>query len=440
DALKGTVINRFDQMAIYPASHYVTNKKTRKQAVESIVAELKERLASLNEQNLLVEAQRLEERTRYDLEMLEEIGYCNGIENYSRHLTGRAPGQPPPTLLDYIDRDFLLFFDESHISVGQLGAMYKADRSRKETLVKHGFRLPSAVDNRPLKFEEFKALVPRTIFVSATPGDYEMEKAGVRVAEQIVRPTGLLDPQVEIRDAKTQVDDLYQEILKRVEARERVLVTTLTKRMAEDLTDYYSDLGLKVKYLHSDIGTVERIDIIQDLRRGLFDVLIGINLLREGLDIPEVSLVAILDADKEGFLRSFRSFIQIFGRAARNAYGRVIMYAEKETGSMKQALAETRRRRKIQKSYNQAHGIKPATINKKINSFDYTMADMNNNTVEAAVNEELKAYDADELNLDDVIRDLGAKMNEAAENLEFEQAAQYRDKIRELEKIKTAQP
>nr|WP_320191083.1 excinuclease ABC subunit UvrB [uncultured Desulfobacter sp.] len=440
DALKGTVINRFDQMAIYPASHYVTNKKTRKQAVERIVAELKERLAFLNDQNLLVEAQRLEERTRYDLEMLEEIGYCNGIENYSRHLTGRAPGQPPPTLLDYMDQDFLLFFDESHISVGQLGAMYKADRSRKETLVKHGFRLPSAVDNRPLKFEEFKGLVPRTIFVSATPGDYEMEKAGVRVAEQIVRPTGLLDPQVEIRDAKTQVDDLYQEILKRVEAQERVLVTTLTKRMAEDLTDYYSDLGLKVKYLHSDIGTVERIDIIQDLRRGLFDVLIGINLLREGLDIPEVSLVAILDADKEGFLRSFRSFIQIFGRAARNAYGRVIMYAEKETGSMKKALAETRRRRKIQKSYNQAHGITPSTINKKINSFDYTMADMNANTVEAAVNEELKAYDADELNLEDVIRDLEAKMNEAAENLEFEQAAQYRDKIRELKKIKTTQP
>jgi excinuclease ABC subunit B len=440
DGLKGTVLNRFDQIAIYPASHYVTNKKTRKQAVESIVAELTERLAFLNDQNRLVEAQRLEERTRYDLEMLEEIGYCNGIENYSRHLTGRAPGQPPPTLLDYMDNDFLLFFDESHISVGQLGAMYKADRSRKETLVKHGFRLPSAVDNRPLKFDEFKDLVPRTIFVSATPGDYEMEKAGVRVAEQIVRPTGLLDPQVEIRDAKTQVDDLYQEILKRVEAQERVLVTTLTKRMAEDLTDYYSDLGLKVKYLHSDIGTVERIDIIQDLRRGLFDVLIGINLLREGLDIPEVSLVAILDADKEGFLRSFRSFIQIFGRAARNAYGRVIMYAEKETGSMKHALAETDRRRKIQQAYNQAHGITPATINKKINSFDYTMADMNANTVEAAVNEELKAYDADELNLDDVIGDLETKMNQAAENLEFEQAAQYRDKIRELKKIKTTQP
>ena len=282
--------------------------------------------------------------------------------------------------------------------------------------------------------------MPRTMFVSATPGDYELEKAGVRVAEQIVRPTGLLDPPVEIRDARMQVDDLYQEILKRVEAQERVLVTTLTKRMSEDLTDYYSDLGIKVKYLHSDIGTVERIDIIQDLRRGLFDVLIGINLLREGLDIPEVTLVAILDADKEGFLRSFRSFIQIFGRAARNANGRVIMYAEKETGSMTHALTETRRRRKIQEAYNQAHGITPATISKKISAFDYTMADMNANSVEAAVNEELKAYDADELNLDDVIRDLEAKMNEAAETLEFEQAAQYRDKIRELKKIKTAQP
>ncbi len=440
DALKGTVINRFDQVTIYPASHYVTNKTTRSQAVERIVAELKERLAYFRENNQLLEAQRLEERTRYDLEMLEEIGYCNGIENYSRHLTGRSPGEPPPTLLDYIDKDFLLFFDESHISVNQLGGMYKADRSRKETLVRYGFRLPSAVDNRPLQFEEFKARVPRTIFVSATPGDYEMEKAGIRVAEQIVRPTGLLDPVVEVRDAKTQVDDLYQEILKRVDARERVLVTTLTKRMAEDLTDYYSDLGLKVKYLHSDIGTVERIDIIQDLRRGLFDVLIGINLLREGLDIPEVSLVAILDADKEGFLRSFRSFIQIFGRAARNAYGRVIMYAEKETGSMKLALSETDRRRDIQKAYNKAHNITPATISKKINAFDYTMADLNPNAVEAAVNEELKAYEAQELDLEEVLRDLELKMTRAAGNLEFEQAALYRDKIRELKKIKTEQP
>jgi len=440
DPLKGTVIQEFDQTVIYPASHYVTKKETRKNAVASIIAELKPRLEFLRSENRLVEAQRLEERTQYDIEMLNEIGYCNGIENYSRHLTGRAPGEPPPTLLDYIDDDFLLFFDESHISVSQLGAMYKADRSRKETLVRFGFRLPSAVDNRPLKFEEFRERVPQTIFVSATPADYEMEKAGHRVAEQIVRPTGLLDPPVEIRNAKTQVDDLYEEILKRVEAEERVLVTTLTKRMAEDLTDYYTDLGVKVKYLHSDIGTVERIDIIQDLRRGLFDVLIGINLLREGLDIPEVSLVAILDADKEGFLRSFRSFIQIFGRAARNAFGRVIMYAEKETKSMKKALAETDRRREIQRAYNNAHGITPATISKKINAFDYTMSDGEPNPAAAAVNEEILAYEGEELDLEDLIRDLEHKMALAAENLEFEQAALYRDKIRELEKMKTAQP
>ena len=440
DPLKGEVLQAFDQTVIYPASHYVTKKQTRKNAVESIIAELKERLEYLQKENRLVEAQRLEERTQYDIEMLNEIGYCNGIENYSRHLTGRAPGEPPPTLLDYIDDDFLLFFDESHISVSQLGAMYKADRSRKETLVRFGFRLPSAVDNRPLKFEEFKERVPQTVFVSATPADYEMEKAAHRVAEQIVRPTGLLDPLIDIRDAKTQVDDLYEEILKRVEADERVLVTTLTKRMAEDLTDYYADLGIRVKYLHSDIGTVERIDIIQDLRRGVFDVLIGINLLREGLDIPEVSLVAILDADKEGFLRSYRSFIQIFGRAARNAFGRVIMYAEKETGSMKKALAETGRRREIQKAYNEAHGITPATINKKINAFDYTMSEDADLSAAAAVNEELQSYEGEELDLDDIIKDLEYKMKLAAENLEFEQAAQYRDKIRELSKMKTSQP
>lgn len=440
DPLKGEVLHRFDQMVIYPASHYVTKRQTRKKAVESIIAELKQRLEYLRNENRLVEAQRLEERTQYDIEMLNEIGYCNGIENYSRHLTGRAPGEPPPTLLDYIDDDFLLFFDESHISVSQLGAMYKADRSRKETLVRYGFRLPSAVDNRPLKFEEFKARAPQTVYVSATPADYEMERAGHRVAEQIVRPTGLLDPIVEMRDAKTQVDDLYEEILKRVEADERVLVTTLTKRMAEDLTDYYADLGLRVKYLHSDIGTVERIDIIQDLRRGIFDILIGINLLREGLDIPEVSLVAILDADKEGFLRSYRSFIQIFGRAARNAFGRVIMYAENETGSMKRALAETDRRRDIQRAYNEAHGITPATISKKINAFDYTMSGDADADTAAAVNEELAAYEGDTLELDDVIRDLEYKMKLAAENLEFEQAALYRDKIQELSGMKTGQP
>ena len=436
DPLKGEVLRKHEHMVIYPASHYVTKKQTRKKAVESIITELKQRLEYLRKENRLLEAQRLEERTQYDIEMLNEIGYCNGIENYSRHLTGRAPGEPPPTLLDYIDNDFLLFFDESHISVSQLGAMYKADRSRKETLVKHGFRLPSAMDNRPLQFEEFKTRVPRTIYVSATPADYEMEKSGKRVAEQIVRPTGLLDPKVSIRDAKTQVDDLYGEIVKRVEAGERVLVTTLTKRMAEDLTDYYSDLDIKVKYLHSDIGTLERIDIIQDLRKGLFDVLIGINLLREGLDIPEVTLVAILDADKEGFLRSYRSFIQIFGRAARNVYGRVIMYAEKETGSMKKALSETRRRRKIQRKYNEVHGIVPTTIQKKINAFEYIMQEDSASQAAAAVNEEIMAYGEKELNLEDIIKDLEYKMKLAAENLEFEKAAEYRDKILELNKIK----
>jgi excinuclease ABC subunit B len=435
DPLKGDVLRSFEQTVIYPASHYVTKQQTRKRAMEGIVEELKIRLAYFNDNNKLVEAQRLEERTRYDLEMLNEIGYCTGIENYSRHLTGRAPGEAPPTLLDYIGKDFLLFFDESHISVSQLGAMYKADRSRKTTLVEHGFRLPSAVDNRPLRFEEFRQKVPQVIYVSATPADYEMGKARGRIAEQIVRPTGLLDPMVEIRPAKSQVDDLYEEIMKRVEAGERVLVTTLTKRMAEDLTDYYADLGVKVKYLHSDIGTMERIDIIQDLRRGLFDVLIGINLLREGLDIPEVSLVAILDADKEGFLRSFRSFIQIFGRAARNVFGRVIMYAEKETGSMKKAIYETDRRRKIQRAYNEQHHIIPATIQKNIHLLDYPTED--GLPVQAgSVNEDIKAYEGRELDLADIVRDLEHKMKIAAENLEFESAAEYRDKIKELMDIR----
>ncbi|HKK00388.1 MAG TPA: excinuclease ABC subunit UvrB [Desulfotignum sp.] len=432
DPLRGEVLHTFDQTAIYPASHYVTRRQTRKKAVEGILAELKERLEVLRSENRLVEAQRLEERTHYDIEMLNEIGYCNGIENYSRHLTGRAPGEPPPTLLDYMPDDFLVFFDESHISVSQLGAMYKADRSRKQTLVDYGFRLPSAVDNRPLQFDEFTARTSRIVYVSATPADYELEKAGIRVAEQIVRPTGLLDPRVRVRDARNQVDDLYEEIVKRVEANERVLVTTLTKRMAEDLTEYYADLGLKVKYLHSDIATMERIEIIQDLRQGIFDVLIGINLLREGLDIPEVSLVAILDADKEGFLRSFRSFVQIFGRAARNVFGRVIMYAEKETRSMKKAMEETRRRRRIQKAYNDAHNIVPATIQKQLNVFTYPRQGTDASEEAASVHEEIQAYDAEELNLEDLVRDLEYKMKKAAEKLEFEQAARYRDKIRQL--------
>ena len=435
DPLKGDILQSFDQTVIYPASHYVTQQQTRKRAMEGIVEELKERLEYFHANNKLVEAQRLDERTRYDLEMLNEIGYCNGIENYSRHLTGRKPGEPPPTLLDYMDDDFLLFFDESHISVSQLGAMYKADRSRKTTLVEHGFRLPSAIDNRPLQFEEFKQKTPQVIYVSATPADYEMEKAGDKIAEQIVRPTGLLDPEVEIRSAKSQVDDLYEEIMKRVEARERVLVTTLTKRMAEDLTDYYSDLGIKVKYLHSDIPTMERMDIIQDLRRGLFDVLIGINLLREGLDIPEVSLVAILDADKEGFLRSFRSFIQIFGRASRNVFGRVIMYAEKETASMKKAIFETKRRQKIQRAYNEKHNIVPTTIQKNINLFNYSGQD-SQLVPPGSVDEDIQNYEGQELNLEDIVKDLEYKMKLAAETLEFEKAAEYRDKIKELMDIK----
>lgn len=434
DPLKGTVVNRIRETSVFPASHYVTMQQTREKAMDAIKQELKQRLEFLRSENRLVEAQRLEERTEYDLEMIAEIGYCNGIENYSRHLTGRKSGEPPPTLFDYFPDDMLLFFDESHVSVSQLSAMYKADRSRKESLVEFGFRLPSAMDNRPLKFDEFKGKVTRVIYVSATPADYEIEKAKGRVAELIVRPTGLLDPEVEVRPAETQVDDLYEEIVKRVEAGERVLVTTLTKRMAEDLTDYFFDLGLKVKYLHSDIGTVERIDIIRDLRTGTFDVLIGINLLREGLDIPEVSLVAILDADKEGFLRSYRSFIQTFGRAARNEFGRVIMYADKETGSMKRALEETNRRRKIQKAYNEKHGITPTTIRKTIAAFDYTMADRAG-AEEFKVAEDVKEYTGEEKDFTSMIRELEADMKKASEALEFEKAARIRDRIRELNRL-----
>ncbi|MBF0199849.1 MAG: excinuclease ABC subunit UvrB [Desulfamplus sp.] len=450
DPLKGDVLNSLKATAVYPASHYVTVKETRKRAVEAIMEELRERLEFLYEDKRLLEAQRLDERTRYDLEMINEMGYCSGIENYSRHLTGRAPGEPPPTLLDYFPDDLLIFFDESHISVPQIGAMYKGDRSRKETLVEHGFRLPSALDNRPLTFDEFRRKVGQAIYVSATPAEYEMEMAGTSVVEQIVRPTGLLDPVIEVRDARHQVDDLHEEILKRTNAHERVLVTTLTKRMAEDLAEYFADLSIKVKYLHSDIGTVERIDIIQDLRKGVFDVLIGINLLREGLDIPEVSLVAILDADKEGFLRSFRSLIQTFGRAARNASGKVILYADKITKSMARAMEETDRRREIQKAYNIRHGITPATIIKEISSFDYSMhkePSKGDNLLDIRVEEALAAYGAGASSpendkgipsrragkaLEMVIADLESEMKRAAEELRFEEAARLRDKIKEL--------
>ena len=434
DPLKGEVLNRLKGTAVFPASHYVTLSQTRRKAVETIKEELKFRVDFFRDANKLIEAQRIEERTQYDLEMINEIGYCNGIENYSRHLTGRKQGEPPPTLIDYFPDDFICFFDESHISVSQVGAMYKADRSRKENLVQHGFRLPSALDNRPLKFDEFKAKIPLAIYVSATPADYELTLAGDRVAEQIVRPTGLLDPAIEIRKATTQVDDLYEEIVKRVEAGERVLVTTLTKRMAEDLTDYFSDFGIKVKYLHSDIGTVERIDIIQDLRKGLFDVLIGINLLREGLDIPEVTLVAILDADKEGFLRSFRSLVQTFGRAARNAFGRVIMYADRITPSMKKAMDETDRRRLIQKKYNLDNNIVPTTIIKDIKMFDYTM-EKDITGLSSGVNESAITYDPDTENLAEIIENLKKEMKKAAKRMEFETAASLRDRIRELSKI-----
>lgn len=436
DPLKGDILNTIKKTAIYPASHYVTMNQTRKRAVKGIKKELKERLEYFRKENKLLEAQRLEERTQYDIEMMNEIGYCNGIENYSRHLTGRRPGEPPPTLFDYFPDDFLLFFDESHISVPQVGAMYKGDRSRKETLVNHGFRLPSALDNRPLKFEEFKKKVSRAIYVSATPAEYEITRAGDRIAEQIVRPTGLLDPIIEVRRAETQVDDLYEEIVKRVEAGERVLVTTLTKRMSEDLSDYFSDFNLKVKYLHSDIGTVERIDIIQDLRKGVFDILIGINLLREGLDIPEVSLVAILDADKEGFLRSYRSLVQTFGRAARNASGKVIMYADRITPSMKKAMDETERRRIIQQGYNRKNNIIPCTIKKELKMFDYTM-EKKITSVETSVHEEVAAFDStsDGRGLDSLIMSLEKEMMKASGRLEFEKAAELRDRIKELSKI-----
>ncbi|MGD9731889.1 MAG: excinuclease ABC subunit UvrB [Desulfamplus sp.] len=470
--LKGDIINSIRETAVFPASHYVTMKQTRERAIKAINEELQLRLEYFYKENKLLEAQRLEERTRYDLEMLNEIGYCTGIENYSRHLTGRNQGEAPPTLLDYFPDDFLLFFDESHISVPQIGAMYKGDLSRKTTLVEYGFRLPSAVDNRPLKFEEFRKKISQVIYVSATPADYEFQKADGMVAEQIVRPTGLLDPEVEIRDAKHQVDDLYEEIIKRIEPenqreKERILVTTLTKRMAEDLTDYFSELGIKIKYLHSDIGTVERIDIIQDLRKGVFDVLIGINLLREGLDIPEVSLVAILDADKEGFLRSYRSLIQTFGRAARNEAGRVIMYAERVTPSMKKAVEETDRRRIIQKEYNIKHGIVPSTIKKELKSFDYTMEKKISYSDEAErlfeespadylmAAEALESYnsvntsfikdiqnssktsnpkEADKIKMDKIIKTLEKEMKQAAASLKFEKAAEIRDKIKNLTK------
>ena len=437
DPLKGSVTQELKKTAIYPASHYVTQARTRKRAIESIIVELKERIEYFRDSNKLIEAQRIDERTSYDIEMLQEMGYCTGIENYSVHITGRKPGTPPPTLLDYFPDDFLIIFDESHISVPQLRAMYKADRSRKDNLIEHGFRLPSARDNRPLKFEEFIEKQKQVVYVSATPADYEVALSCNNIVEQIVRPTGLLDPEIIIRKAENQVDDLYGEINKRITKNERVLVTTLTKRMAEDLTDYYTDLGLKVRYLHSDIGTMERIDIIQELRTGEFDVLVGINLLREGLDIPEVSLVAILDADKEGFLRSKRSLIQTCGRAARNASGKVIMYADKITDSIKIAVDETKRRREIQVVYNNEHDITPTTIVKDITTtFNSFSAVQGTSETGMTMGVAETATDYGELdNLDDIIINLEKEMKQSAQRLEFEKAAKLRDQIKELIKI-----
>lgn len=433
DPLRGTVSKRLQQTTIFPASHYVTQKTTLKKAMASIIEELKGRMEYLRKENKLIEVQRIEERTQFDLEMIQELGYCNGIENYSRHLTGRKPGEPPPTLLDYFPEDFLLFIDESHIAVPQIRGMYKGDRSRKQTLVEYGFRLPSALDNRPLKFEESEARISQVTYVSATPAEYEISKAKGAIAELIVRPTGLIDPLIEVRSAKNQVDNLLEEISIHQKRHERVLVTTLTKRMAEDLTEYYSDLGIKIRYLHSDIGTLERMDIIRDLRLGKFDVLVGINLLREGLDIPEVALVAILDADKEGFLRSARSLIQTCGRAARNVRGKVIMYADKVTRSMQQSIDETNRRRKIQQAYNQRHGITPETIQKDITRI-FNFGNEKEDTAVDHVAEAIKTYKSLD-DIDSVVNSLEKDMHAAAKNLEFEKAADLRDQIRALQKL-----
>jgi excinuclease ABC subunit B len=438
DPLTGEVIRKLPRFTFYPKSHYVTPRETLLDAIEKIKDELRERLDYLRSQNKLVEAQRLEQRTRFDLEMIMELGYCNGIENYSRYLSGRDAGEPPPTLFDYLPADALLVIDESHVSVPQVGAMYKGDRSRKETLVEYGFRLPSALDNRPMRFDEWEAICPQTIFVSATPGPYEAEHAG-RVVEQVVRPTGLVDPQIEVRPALTQVDDLLSEIRKCVVKEERVLVTTLTKRMAEDLTDYLSDHDVRVRYLHSDIDTVERVEIIRDLRLGTFDVLVGINLLREGLDMPEVSLVAILDADKEGFLRSERSLIQTIGRAARNLNGRAILYADNVTGSMQRAMDETERRRNKQIAFNEANGIVPKGVKKDVQDIlegaTVPGSRSKKRRGEAKAAQESARYENELRSPSEItkrIRQLEEKMLSLARDLEFEAAAEARDEIHKL--------
>ena len=427
DVLTGDIVSERDHIGIFPASHYVTTSGKLKKAMISIEAELEDRLKELRGQDRILEAQRLEQRTNYDLEMMQEVGYCSGIENYSRHMSARRPGAPPFTLLDYFPEDFLIMVDESHITVPQLHAMYNGDRSRKHTLVDYGFRLPSALDNRPLTFEEFTERINQIIYVSATPGPYEM---GVQtnIAEQIIRPTGLLDPSIEVRPIEGQMDDLLGEIHKREDRNERVLITTLTKKMAEDLTDFLSEAGVKVRYLHSDIATIERAEIIRDLRAGVFDVLVGINLLREGLDMPEVSLVAILDADKEGFLRNDTSMIQVIGRAARNAHGHVIMYADRITKSMKYAIEETNRRRSIQQAYNTEHHIIPKTINKKVkNLIDLTI--INEEEEEYGNNSSVEAENLTDEALYKKMKTAEKNMKRASKNLEFEEAAKWRDEL-----------
>ncbi|HOG09714.1 MAG TPA: excinuclease ABC subunit UvrB [Smithella sp.] len=433
DPLRSKKIGVIHKTAVYPGSHYVSSRENLQRAIHDIRRELALTLAEYRDQNKLLGTQRLEQRTNFDLEMMEEMGYCQGIENYSRHLTGRKPGQPPPTLMEYLPQDALIIIDESHATLPQLAGMYRGDRSRKETLVKYGFRLPSALDNRPLRFDEYEALPNQRIYVSATPAQYEMAKAkGIRV-EQIIRPTGLMDPEIEVKPATNQVDDLLAEIRARIEKNEKVLVTTLTKRMAENLTDYYAGLDIKVRYLHSDVHTLERVDIIRDLRRGVFDVLIGVNLLREGLDIPEVSLVAILDADKEGFLRSERSLIQTSGRAARNVSGKVIMYADKMTHSIQACLDETKRRRAIQQKYNEENNITPETIKKSISSVLGSIYEADYVTLPATVSERVAPLKEEDLPA--FIAKLTREMKQAAKNMEFEHAAELRDEIRELNKI-----
>ncbi len=432
DPLTGHVKQKVSRYTVYPSSHYVTPRSTTLRAIETIKAELRERIAFYQRENKLVEAQRIEQRTRFDLEMLNELGFCKGIENYSRHLSGRNPGDPPPTLIDYLPPDALMIVDESHVTIPQIGAMFKGDRSRKENLVEYGFRLPSALDNRPLRFDEFERVMRQSIFVSATPSTYEAEHQQ-QVVEQVIRPTGLVDPKVEVRPASTQVDDLMSEVRLCVAKNERVLVTTLTKRMAEDLTDYFSEHGAKVRYLHSDIGTVERVEIIRDLRLGVFDVLVGINLLREGLDIPEVSLVAILDADKEGFLRSERSLIQTIGRAARHAGGRAILYADAMTGSMQRAIGETERRRRKQLAHNESHGITPVGVSKGIRDMIDGVYDAEGEARAAqAAKAEAKMHAMSEAELAKEIRRLEKEMLNAAKNLEFEKAAHFRDELHAL--------